>query len=115
MGAEQRRFPRTARSDTAEIRHGRESFAVVIHSLSPEGGGFMVAKPVPGCLAKGQRVNVRLVDQDIELPARVAWSATGNDEWGFGGLHFQLALAASSQRQKYAEWVVGLLRRDLAL
>lgn len=89
-----------------------ESVAVLIHSLSCEGGGFMVPNPAPVGLVAGRRVNIRLVDEDIELPATVAWSTQGNDKWSFGGLQFDLALAASAHRQRFATWVVDLLRRD---
>jgi len=112
-GSCMRRFPRAARRDSAVIQVSRKGRAaqripVIVDSVSCGGGGFIAATPLGTDVAPGKRVTVCLLQQGVELPARIVWAQQGHDQWARGGFEFQLEIAPSEDRQKFATWVVGL-------
>jgi hypothetical protein len=117
----ERRYPRVAIEQDGELEvrvgAGRVSVPVTIRSISCEGAGITFSARRP-TLCRGATVTMRFrssARDSFVLPGRVAWCAPNGERRGdFDvGVRFQLELAQNQTRQRYAHWIVRLIREAI--
>ena len=114
-GSERREHPRVALKcdGTMEMcgRSRRQTIMVRIRSATFEGMGLRVIGNKHYLLRRDERVVLRFDngDENLELPARIAWCTSEPGQKLDFGVKLQLALATAKSREAYAGWVVELI------
>lgn len=116
MTTSSRQYPRIPLNIPAEIevqvrKAGKLSWSklrVAMRTASCEGVGLKIMESGPNPITKNRKIVFRFKtgSSAIELPGRVAWSATGEGADLDLGVRLDLALAKAASRQVYSSWIV---------
>jgi hypothetical protein len=116
--SDRRRHPRFPIKQTVEMEFWSRGDAsnerlivpVSLKDVSPEGISAELMASTELETKDFVAVSMRLADQMITLPGRLAWTHKPNGKMNIG-VQFQLVAADDNVRQKYVDWIYGLLRQ----